>query len=818
MSQSANVPLKLAGRVVLLAGETYYSFDRFKPVIASEGGKLAGKLTKTVDLIVEMPKRDKTANRALREAREWVKRGQAKIEILDYDAFSHRYKLTAEEVVHLLRGGPAEHKRLEALLDARPNEMAKLSIRGERLVRLKWPKQDGMRHLRFERCDLSGADLHGAFLGQIRQCKLDGANLDGASSFDAVEKSSLVGVSAKGASFPATESDFSDANLEQYVGGGNKLSRCVFRGARLDSADLSRAKLTGSDLREANLEGASLVDADLSGAKLGRANLAGTSLDKAKLKNADLTGANLRGARLPYADLSNAKVEKADFTGAAANGAKLAGVKRESAIGLSAPKAKKTGPKLRALVAAVAKAETIETTLRIDEASGGHVEVKLELRTGSRQYRSGLRASRYDSDGEIEHVHDSLESLEDGFLRVATTYGGGTLRIASIKARSEKSPVSGKALADLVVAAWCEAFDVKVADPAAAVAAAKRAGRERAGSWREVLASGPRGVRLWNLTPASELPKQLRGAKLAGARLEGWKVECDLSRADLTKAQLAEANFDDAKLTGANLAGADLTGAWLSRISLRGARLDGATLVASDLSSADLQGASLVKADLDDADLEYADLRGADLTGASFKGALFDDTKYDGATKLPAGLTRDKGLVWKGKGPPPEPKRKGREPAAIDVATFMKRLARGTDPDRLANALSMLKADRFQLFSDVADGRVAGVVKSQTDAELVYACALDQRGGFSCCTQNLNTCGGLRGKLCKHLLVLIVGLTQAGVLDPTRVDGWVKNSARGRPELDREAMSDIFLRYKGAESGQIDWRPIETLPEDYHAY
>jgi len=36
--------------------------------------------------------------------------------------------------------------------------------------------------------------------------------------------------------------------------------------------------------------------------------------------------------------------------------------------------------------------------------------------------------------------------------------------------------------------------------------------------------------------------------------------------------------------------------------------------------------------------------------------------------------------------------------------------------------------------------------------------------------------------------------------------------------LDKEAMSAILLRYKGAEAGEIDWRPTETLPEDFYAY
>jgi len=29
-------------------------------------------------------------------------------------------------------------------------------------------------------------------------------------------------------------------------------------------------------------------------------------------------------------------------------------------------------------------------------------------------------------------------------------------------------------------------------------------------------------------------------------------------------------------------------------------------------------------------------------------------------------------------------------------------------------------------------------------------------------------------------------------------------------------MTTTFLRHKGAEEGEVDWRPIETIPEDYY--
>jgi len=157
-------------------------------------------------------------------------------------------------------------------------------------------------------------------------------------------------------------------------------------------------------------------------------------------------------------------------------------------------------------------------------------------------------------------------------------------------------------------------------------------------------------------------------------------------------------------------------------------------------------------------------------------------------------------------------------PKTVDLKGFIASLTATTDKARMDKATKMLKADRFQLFSEVSESQLTGVVKSQTDPDLVYACRLNSKGDFCCCTQNLNACGGLRGALCKHLLVLLVGLAQSGVLDPTAANTWAKESRNKKPKLDSEGMSATFIKYKGAQAGEIDWRPTETIPEDYYAY
>jgi len=151
-----------------------------------------------------------------------------------------------------------------------------------------------------------------------------------------------------------------------------------------------------------------------------------------------------------------------------------------------------------------------------------------------------------------------------------------------------------------------------------------------------------------------------------------------------------------------------------------------------------------------------------------------------------------------------------------DVASFMTALGMRVDASKLARAKAMLKDTGFKLFDDICETHLAGVVKSQTDPNLVYACRLDDKGNYACCTQNLNICGGLQGSVCKHMLVLMVGLVKAKKLDPAKIDQWIVKTRGVQPLLDKEKMGEILIRYKGAEAGEVDWRPTETLPEDYY--
>jgi hypothetical protein len=144
------------------------------------------------------------------------------------------------------------------------------------------------------------------------------------------------------------------------------------------------------------------------------------------------------------------------------------------------------------------------------------------------------------------------------------------------------------------------------------------------------------------------------------------------------------------------------------------------------------------------------------------------------------------------------------------------------DGGKLAKALAMLRGERFQLYADVQPEVVCGVVRSQSSAGRVYACRLAGDGRYSCCTQNLIQCVVSRGSPCKHLLVLVLGLVKAEQLPAAAALDWLHKARRmgQKPDgykPDKDVATATFLKYKGVEAGEIDWRPMETVPEDFYS-
>lgn len=164
-------------------------------------------------------------------------------------------------------------------------------------------------------------------------------------------------------------------------------------------------------------------------------------------------------------------------------------------------------------------------------------------------------------------------------------------------------------------------------------------------------------------------------------------------------------------------------------------------------------------------------------------------------------------------------------PDKLNFQSLVIKLQRTIDPNRLRKALQMLQDDSFSLYSDHDHLQITGIISSQSGYSTAYSCLLDHEGSYSCCDDGLNKCMGMdnmygRG-ICKHTLVLLLGLVNSGGLDANRVFRWVVASTQhraGKDDTTKDRLAKTWLRYKGMKAGEIDWRPMETIPEDYYAF
>jgi uncharacterized protein YjbI with pentapeptide repeats len=419
----------------------------------------------------------------------------------------------------------------------------------------------------------------------------------------------------------------------------------------------------------------------------------------------------------------------------------------------------------------------------------------------------------------------SAPSFEQGMLNLVDLFSRGEPKFDTVKVEAKKSPLRGKELHTLAMAAWYEALGIQPPTAEEIQTERDRLASSTSGL-REVMISeldgGTAGVKRWNERSDKERAKlgKLRKHDFSKKVLAGVHFgNRDLEGCNFDEANLKHAHFGGAQLKGASFAQADLRNANLAGSKPAGVSFEGAVLTDCNLRAANFLRCNFRNANLTKADFSFADLGPADFSGAKLDGVEFFRTKFDEKTVFPPDFVPPEGLIWKGAGPrpgtaPPPPAPKS---GTLTFEQFVEQLDGKVEQARMEKAGSMLKAERFQLFAEVKDDSLAGIVKSQSSKDLVYSCRLASDGGFGCCTQNLRPCGGLRGALCKHLLVLIVGLAKAGQLDAATVDQWVNLSRSQKPAIEEDAMSATFLRYKGAEAGEVDWRPTETIPEDFYA-
>ena len=816
------------GQTFCIAGKLagWNADQQIAELVELRGGKVVKALEAKVSYLIT----GRTGFAAAKKQAEKLNaQGKAQIQIIDEGAFFALAAPTRDEAIALLTGGPESIDVFERLAERCGRNLPDLSGADLRTMRCA---DDNVRTdltwLPLKGADFRGAHLVGVRFGALPQVNIDKAcfrncHLGNGYSF---ERSTLRDADAAGAYFGhcnITGADFSGSDLTRggfssVSGDGARfvktnLADAVLTHARLKQPDFTRATLARADLTASELSEANFTRADLRGAMLAGARLLQSDFSGADLRDADLTGADLRGASFKGAKLAGACLQLAQIDAAALDEAADVSSKTVELDG-------RVGPKLHELqqVGLTAGGVTMDVTFRRDNRA---TKVRIDVHPKSTQanwsepYGDGRRFSqRFRRQPQLIPV----------ILSVAFCFRDAVFEFDELSVKSTKCKVSGKALRQLVLEAWCEACRVPVPDKQA-VQAQQQSRETQRGDAREklltLLRGGAPGVKEWNALSDRErgAAGHFREVDLSRARLAGATLwELDFRKSNLAAANLSKASLNGADLREAVLSGARLDGAHAARVKFQNAKLDSASFKSAQVSYSVFEKADLQRANLTKAKLDHTNMCGADLTDALLDGAHLDGATYDKATKWPAGFTDFTKLKWAGQGPNPALEQAKQQRAAggpIDLPVFLKRLEEEVDPARLDKALSMLKADRFRLFAEVQPDSVVGVVKSQTDPDLVYSCRLTSDGTFACCTQNLNICGGLRGALCKHLLVLLIGLTKAEQLDATTVDQWIAASRLQKPLLQKELMSETFLRYKGAEAGEIDWRPTETIPEDF---
>lgn len=790
------------------------------------GGKAVDKVSADLDYLVVGKIRGGGPSQAEKRAVKLNADKGASIQIVAESDFLAMLIPTREEAIAMLSGGDEGLKAWESIRWHAwqfPANLSCAKFRGAELPGVN------LRDVNLDGSDLRDAELTGALLPVMRNVKLDRAVLREACPVGLVDCSLKKADMSDGRLYYHSGAyervDFTGASLRGVKNVEAKFVNAIFKNADLSEAELRLVDFSGCDLTRALLTAGEFQRCVFSNAKLTKADLSGSDFSDAKFREADLRNADLRNANLANADFENAIIDGANFEGANLTGAKIASLDAAKAKGLEVARGKiegKIGPNLRKWHQMSGKAGGLETTAEI-EFEDGHATVGVQV------YGSWCSVeSLHHGPGKPRRYYNytyQRSKILNTWMKEANRFAHGSLRIDAIKAKSYRSPsLRGKALEELSIAAWCEVFGVEIpsAEELKEKAKAKRTGQKKIrDQLLAELRGGSDGVKLWNKRPASDIAQaghfrreEFSGLNLTGAKFDGADFQgADFSGATLVRAKAQNGcNFKKAVFANVDLSRSSLRRTAFQSADFANAKLIGATLQSSNLKEANLKGADLTRASL-----ASADLCGADLSSASLDGTNLKHTRYDEKTRFPKKYVVPDDAKWVGAGLPPHERMKRKKAGPVDLSTFMKRLAESVDGPRLDKALKMLKADRFQLFVQVSDDNLIGVVKSQSDPDLVYSCRLASDGGFACCTQNLNSCGGLRGALCKHLLVLVVGLSKSGDVDPTTIDEWIAASQAQKPKLDKEIMSETLLRYKGAEAGEVDWRPMETIPEDYYA-
>lgn len=814
-----------------------------------EGAKVVDTVTADTDWLITVGLGFASSKKLVEK---FNKQGSS-ISICDINALRKMLAPTGEEVHSFLSQGAAGRKRLGSLCYR--SRAHSQGIQPKPGMNLKGCDLSGveMEFLNLKSPDLRDAKFKGTKLGEITNGKLQKSE----GEYFYVAK--MVGCDCRNVVWPSffldgdgakclDSCDFSKADLTDGYFNYRGVHKCTFKQANLTKTDFEDCTLDSCDFTGANFSETQLTNTKIKGkTKFTGAKFHGADLSDVDFGDSDLSKADFSGARLTGTNFKRAKLAGANFKDAILINASFGNSDISKCKNLKLPTVTKVkaGPHCKTLTAAASKAAEMMISFTVNTSEGPisckvHEHSEYGRRTTASyeihemvvSEEKTVNSAGFDYTFERENFKDRQEvkDMTAALTSMGQLWGHGEVEFDSIACKTKKSALKGKALIEAAKAAIGEVFKQEPPDEKVAKEKGKATRAKLSEQKAEIVAEmrgGKKGVTAFNKRDRDELTRlklwQFRGEDFSGASMTGIELgKADLQKSDFSSANLSKATIRDGNCKDAKFVKANLTSIKLNSTNCRNCDFTSAKLTRSNLDFADLQNANLQKADLTGASMWCTYLQGADLTGVHLdKVKKFDSVLFDLKTKFPSGFVIPEDAEFMGAGIDPRSEKAGK---VIPVAAvggfddFMLRMESCVESSRLKKAMKMLKSERFQLFSDVDDHQCVGIVKSQSDPDLVYSCRLNDAGQFSCCTQNLNPCGGLRGALCKHLLVLMVGLAKGEQIDAQTAATWVDASQQAKPKLDKDEMAEVLLKYKGVEAGDVDWRPTETIPEDFMTY
>ena len=141
------------------------------------------------------------------------------------------------------------------------------------------------------------------------------------------------------------------------------------------------------------------------------------------------------------------------------------------------------------------------------------------------------------------------------------------------------------------------------------------------------------------------------------------------------------------------------------------------------------------------------------------------------------------------------------------------------DKTKIKKAIQMFKNSSHTMYIEKLENGISGIVKSQSGKDLEYASFLWNSGDFCCGTQNVHRCGGLRGGICKHIILVLIAAVKNGDISEDEAILWLEKSLSkscnfGAHHLELQA---LFIKYQTMlnSNGEVDWKPVELSSEDY---